>query len=208
MPRFGLPLHEDRFYALLKQSADNLVAAGELLVETLADFGHLAMRAERMRELEHQGDFVTHQILNQLQRSFVTPIDGDDIARLTQGMDDVLDHIDAAVTAMEDYQIPAPTDGAREMALVIRSSTITLRQAMDHVRRGDLKAVLPLTVEANRLENQGDQLFRGAMRDLFSNGWEVRDIIKWREVYSELEAATDSAEDVANVMEGIVLKYG
>ena len=208
MPKFGLPLGEDRFYALLGQSADNLVAAGELLVETLSDYSHLAMRAEQMRELEHKGDFVTHQVLNQLQRSFVTPIDREDIAQLTQGMDDVLDHIDAAVTAMEDYEIPTPTDGATELARAIRSSTHTLQQAMDHIRRGDLQAVLPLTVETNRLENQGDQIFRGAMRDLFRNGWDVRDVIKWREVYSELEAAMDSAEDVANVMEGIVLKYG
>src|SRR5579875_3871185 len=146
MRRFGLPLREDKFYALLAQAAENLVAAGTLLVETLGDFGHLAMRAERMRELEHQGDFLTHQILNQLQRSFVTPIDREDIAHLTQGMDDVLDHIDAAVTAMEDYEIPAPTDGARELAQAIRSSALTLQQAMDHIRRSDLQAVLPLTV--------------------------------------------------------------
>jgi len=208
MRRFGLPLREDKFYALLAQAAENLVAAGDLLVETLGDFGHLRLRAERMRELEHQGDFVTHQILSELRRSFVTPIDREDIAQLAQSMDDVLDHVDAAVMAMEDYEIAAPTAGARELALTLRNCAVTLRQAMDHLRRGSLQAVLPLTVETNRLENQGDQLFRAAMRDLFHNGWDVRDIIKWREVYSELEAAIDSAEDVANVMEGIVLKYG
>ena len=208
MPRFGLPIGEDKFYSLLGQAADNLVVAATLLVETMGDFGHLGLHAERMREVEHQGDFLTHQMMNQLQQSFVTPIDREDIARLAQGMDDVLDHMDAAVTALYDYEIPEPTVSAREMAKVIEQVSAVLQQAMAHIRRADLKAVLPLTVEVNRLENQGDQLFRLAMRDLFQNERDVRDIIKWREVYDELEAATDSAEDVANVMEGVVLKYG
>jgi predicted phosphate transport protein (TIGR00153 family) len=203
-----LPIGEDRFYNLLGQAADNLVLAGSLLVETMDDFAHLELRAERMREVEHQGDFLTHQMMNQLQQSFVTPIDREDIALLAQRMDDVLDHIEAAVTALCDYGIAEPTFSAREMAAVIRKVGEALQEAMAHVRRAELKAVLPLTVEINRLENQGDQLFRAAMRDLFQNEQDVRDIIKWREVYDELEAATDSAEDVANVMEGVVLKYG
>jgi predicted phosphate transport protein (TIGR00153 family) len=208
VPRFGLPIGEDKFYSLLGQAADNLVAAGALLVEAMADFAHLQMRAERMRELEHQGDFYTHQMMNQLQQSFVTPIDREDIAHLAQGMDDVLDHIEAAVTALCDYEIPDPTASARDMADVIQRVSVALQQAMGFIRHADLRAVLPITVEINRLENQGDQLFRAAMRDLFQNERDVRDIIKWREVYDELEAATDSAEDVANVMEGVVLKYG
>jgi predicted phosphate transport protein (TIGR00153 family) len=208
VPRFGLPVGEDKFYDLLGQAADNLVLAGGALVETMDDFEHLQMRAERMREVEHQGDFLTHQMMNQLRQSFVTPIDREDIANLTERMDDVLDHIEAAVTALCDYEIPEPTESAREMAAVILKVCATLQQAMAHLRRADLRAVLPLTVEVNRLENQGDQLFRAAMRDLFQSERDVRDIIKWREVYDELEAATDSAEDVANVMEGVVLKYG
>ena len=208
MPRFGLPIGEDKFYSLLGQAADNVLAAGLLLVETMDDFAHLGMRADRMRELEHQGDFLTHQVMNQLQQSFVTPIDREDIALLAQRLDDVLDHIEAAVTALCDYEIAAPTPTAREMAAVIQKTGTALQEAMAHIRRADLKAVLPITVEINRLENQGDQLFRAAMRDLFQNQEDVRDIIKWREVYDELEAATDSAEDVANVMEGVVLKYG
>ncbi len=172
------------------------------------EFDHLPLRADSMRELEHRGDFVTHQMLNQLQQSFVTPIDREDIALLAQRMDDVLDHVDAAVTALYDYELRTPTSAAREMAIVIKQAGETLQQAMAHLRHGDLKAILPLTVEVNRLENHGDMLFRSAMRDLFQNEYDVRDIIKWREVYDELEAATDSAEDVANVMEGVVLKYG
>jgi predicted phosphate transport protein (TIGR00153 family) len=184
------------------------VTAANLLVETMDDFRHLQMRAERMREIEHHGDFLTHQIMNQLQQTFVTPIDREDIALLAQRMDDVLDHIEAAVTALCDYEIPEATSSARDMAIVIRGVSETLQRAMANVRRGELKSVLPLTVEVNRLENQGDHLFREAMRELFRREGDVRDIIKWREVYDELEAATDSAEDVANVMEGVVLKYG
>jgi predicted phosphate transport protein (TIGR00153 family) len=207
VPLFGLPLGEDRFYVLLGQAADNIVAAGGLLVETMDDFEHLELRAERMHELEHQGDFVTHEVMNQLQRSFVTPLDREDLAMLVQRMDDVVDHIDAAVTALNDYTIVQPTSSAREMAKVIRESGAALQDAMAHIRRAELREVLPLTVEINRLENHGDQLFRTAMRELFRDNEDVRDIIKWREIYDELEAACDSAEDVANVMEGVVLKY-
>jgi len=192
---------------LLGNAADNIVAAGNLLVETMDDFEHLGHRAERMRELEHQGDFFTHQVMNQLQQSFVTPLDREDLAMLVQRMDDVVDHIDAAVTALSDYGIEQPTGSAREMAEVIRKAGGALQEAMVHIRHAELRDVLPITVEINRLENHGDQVFRAAMRELFRDGQDVRDIIKWREVYDELEAACDSVEDVANVMEGVVLKY-
>jgi predicted phosphate transport protein (TIGR00153 family) len=207
LPLFGLHLGEDKFATLLGAAADNLVAAGDLLVETMDDFAHLQMRAERMRELEHAQDSVTHQVMSELQQSFVTPFDREDIAMLVQRMDDVMDHIDAAVTALYDYEIHEPTVNAREIAKVIQKAGNELRVAMVHIRRGELRSVLPITVEINSLENQGDQFYRAAIRDLFHNCVDVRDIIKWREVYSELEAATDSAEDVANVMEGVVLKY-
>jgi uncharacterized protein Yka (UPF0111/DUF47 family) len=207
VPLFGLPIGEDRFYALLGQAAENIVAAGNLLVETMDDFDHLELRMQQMRELEHRGDFVTHEVMSQLQKSFVTPLDREDIAMLVQRMDDVVDHIDAAVTALSDYGIERPTPSAREMAEVIRRCGEALQNAMVHIRRAELRAVLPITVEMNSLENHGDQLFRTAMRELFRGEQDVRDIIKWREVYDELEAACDSAEDVANVMEGVVLKY-
>jgi predicted phosphate transport protein (TIGR00153 family) len=207
LPLFGLHLGEDKFATLLGAAADNIVAAGDLLVETMDDFAHLEMRAERMRELEHAADSVTHQVMSELQQSFVTPFDREDIAMLIQRMDDVMDHVDAAVTALYDYEIREPTVNARELAKIIQKAGNELRDAMVHIRRGELREVLPITVEINSLENQGDQFYRAAMRDLFRQCVDVRDLIKWREVYSELEAATDSAEDVANVMEGVVLKY-
>jgi predicted phosphate transport protein (TIGR00153 family) len=206
VPFLGLPIGEDKFAALLGRAADNIVAVGHLLVETMSDFDHLEFRAERMRELEHEGDSLTHQVMNELQQSFVTPFDREDIAMLVQRMDDVVDHIDAAVTALFDYGIRQPTRSAQEMAEVILEAGDAVREAMDHIERAELRDVLPITVRINSLENQADQIFRTAMRELFREP-DVRDIIKWREVYDELEAATDSVEDVANVMEGVVLKY-
>jgi uncharacterized protein len=206
MPFLGLPVGEDKFAVLLGRAADNIVAVGHLLVETMTDFDHLAYRAERMRELEHEGDSITHQLMNQLEQSFVTPYDREDLALLAQRMDDVVDHVDAAVTALFDYGIREPTKNAQELAEVILHAGDAVREAMDHIERAELRDVLPITVTINSLENQADQLFRSAMRELFDEP-DVRDIIKWRDVYRELEAATDSVEDVANVMEGIVLKY-
>jgi uncharacterized protein len=206
MPFLGLPVGEDKFTALLGNAADNIVAVGHLLVETMRDFEHLEFHAGRVRELEHEGDSITHQMMNQLEQSFVTPFDREDLALLTQRMDDVVDHVDAAVTALYDYGIAQPTKRAQELAEVILKAGDAVRDAMDHIERAELRDVLPITVNINSLENQADQLFRSAMRELFEEP-DVRDIIKWRDVYRELEAATDSVEDVANVMEGIVLKY-
>lgn len=205
--RLRLTPKETSFYDLFAKAADNLVVGAALLTELLGtDKSGRAVIAERMRDAEHTGDEVTHAIYRQLNSSFITPFDREDIYQLAGRLDDVMDAMEAAVDLATLYQVETlPPGVADQVDVLVRAADLTA-EAMPRLR--SMKDLTEYWIEINRLENQGDQLFRAAMRDLFQSERDVRDIIKWREVYDELEAATDSAEDVANVMEGVVLKYG
>jgi uncharacterized protein len=206
--KFSLMPTDHRFFDLLARSARVLVTGSEALVDFFEHYEHTEMKADHIRELEHEADFITHEVMNQLQKSFITPIDHEDIANLIQRMDDVMDFMEEASTAMRLYRIPQPRPRALEIARLMPQMTGLIERAVHLLAAGDLKGILPLTVELNRLENQADTIFRNAMAELFDEEANAADIIKWREIYSNLEAATDKAEDVANVFEGVVLKYG
>lgn len=196
-----------RFFDLLIRSARTLVEGGEALQDFFENYENPEIKAERIRELEHQADFITHEVMAQLHKTFITPIDREDIANLIQRMDDVMDFMEEASTAMRIYRIPRTRPRAVEAARLMPPMTRLIEQSIQLLADGHLKAILPITVEINHLENQGDSIFRAAMSELFDEEANPAEIIKWREVYSDLEAATDSAEDVANVLEGVVLKY-
>jgi hypothetical protein len=208
MPRFPfLPISE-RFYDLLHASAQNLVEAGEVLADLMEHYQNVEMKTERIRELEHKGDALTHEIMALLHKTFVTPIEREDIARLADRLDDVLDHIEEATAAMRIYDVSGPTASVIEMADVVRLMTIKVGEAISKLRdRRHLRDILPYCVELNRLENVADDLLRNAMGELFRGATNSRDIIKWRDIYRQLEAATDRCEDIANLLEGIVLRH-
>ncbi len=205
--KFSLVPTDRRFFDLLARSAKTLVAGSDALVDFFEHFENPEMKAERVRELEHEADFITHEVMAQLHKTFITPLDREDIANLIQRMDDVMDFMEEATTALRIYHIPAPRMRAVEVARIMPQMTRLIEQAIQMLASGDLKAILPITVEINRLENQADTLFRAAMSELFDEEANPAEIIKWREIYSNLEDATDSGEDVANVLEGVVLKY-
>jgi predicted phosphate transport protein (TIGR00153 family) len=205
--KFSLVPTDRRFFDLLRRSAATLVQGAEALEDFFANYEHAEIKAERIRELEHEADFITHEVMAQLHKTFITPIDREDIANLIQRMDDVMDYMEEASTAMRIYHIQRARPRAVEVARLMPPMTRLLEKAIQYLADGDLKAILPLTVEINSLENQADTIFRAAMSELFEEEANPAEIIKWREVYSDLESATDSAEDVANVLEGVVLKY-
>lgn len=208
MPRFPFLPRDNRFYDLLCQGAKNLVDAGEVLLDLMEHYQNVEMKTDRLRELEHNGDAITHEIMALLHKTFVTPIEREDIALLAQRMDDVLDFIEGASTAMHIYRVAAPTAKSRDLADVVRLMTIKVEQAIQHLRsHRNLREILPHCVELNRLENVADDLFRSAMAELFEDTDSAAEIIKWREIYDHLEAATDRCEDMANVLEGIVLRH-
>ena len=206
--RFSLIPRSGRFYELFNQSARNLVVASEALTDLLEHFENVETKIAHLKDLEHEGDEITHNIYLQVHKTFVTPFDREDIAALAQRMDDVMDYIEGASTAIRIYGINQPTSAARGLADLIRLQCIQLENAISVLRhKGRLKSILEQLKEINRLENEADSLFLNSMAELFRGEMNTVDIIKWRDIYDQLEEATDSCEQVAYVLEAIVLKH-
>lgn len=199
---------ETKFYDLFEKSAGNLVVAAGKLVDLFDDYRDVEAKVELIKDLEHEGDSITHEIMQSLHRTFVTPIDREDIAFLANSLDDVMDFIEAAARTAFLYRVTQPTDRVRELASIILKVTYKLNEVMPLLRRRDqFKQILKQCVEINSLENEADDVHHAALAELFDNTRDVREIIKWREIYEHMESATDRGEDVANVLEAVVLKH-
>lgn len=182
--------------------------AAKEFADLLENYKDVSIRVARITELEHQGDAITHQVMKQLHRSFLTPIDREDIALLSERLDSVMDFIEDAANSMLLYRIEQPTKRARELAIILLSITKELAQAMPYLRKhSQMRQILGHCVEVNRLENEADAITRLALAELFE-GASLADVIKWREIYEHMENAADRGEDVANVLEAVVLKHG
>ncbi len=208
MVKFSLIPRSTKFFDLFEQSARNMVKISQVLKDMIDTWECLEGRVAEITELEHEGDSITHQIIAQLHRTFVPPFDREDIAQLAHTMDDVTDFIHSTADAMFIYKIDRPTGRAKELASILVEATTEVEKAICGLRRHtELKKILGKCVEINRLENMADRVFRAAIGELFENGVEVPQIIKWREIYEHMESATDRCEDVANVLEGVALKH-
>ena len=206
--RLSLIPRSGRFFELFDKSARNLVVASEALTDLLEHFENVGTKTVHLKDLEHEGDEITHEIYLQVHKTFVTPFDREDIAALAQRMDDVMDYIEGASTAIRIYGISQPTAAARGLADLIRLQCVQLEKAVSVLRhKGRLKSILEQLKEINRLENEADSLYLDSMAELFRGEMTAVDIIKWRDVYDQLEEATDSCEQVAYVLEAIVLKH-
>ncbi|MFC1966440.1 DUF47 domain-containing protein [Chloroflexota bacterium] len=207
MFKFPFMPREEKFFGLFEGSAQNAVKAAQRLKRLLDAWNNIEARVSEITELEHEGDSITHRIMEQLNRTFVTPFDREDIALLANSLDDVTDFIEAAADAMFIYKVNPPSQSARELSDVIVRAATEVEKATALLRnRAHLKQIPERCVEINRLENMADRIFRSAMADLFDNTTDITEIIKWREIYEHMESATDRCEDVANVLEGVALK--
>ena len=207
---FKLPFmpREEKFFDLFESSAHNIVEASQVLKQLVDTWENVEPRVEEIRELEHKGDSITHEVIARLHRTFVTPFDREDIASLTKSLDDVMDFIDAAAGAMLLYKVGSPGKRAKELADIIIQATAEVEQAVLDLRhRAKLKQIFDRCVEINRLENAADVVYRAAMAELFEDSTDMAHVIKWREIYEHMESATDRCEDVANVLEGVALKH-
>ena len=200
---------ENRFFFLLHQSALNIQKVAIRFQDLMEDFDNVAAKVREIKELEEFGDQIIHDITHSLHRTFVTPLDREDILGLAGSLDDVIDAIDEAAQYTLEYRIDQPTEYARHLATIIRSCADELERAVGLLssRGSKLQEILPMAVEINRLENEADGILSRAMGELFSGSDNVIDILKWRDIYNDMEEATDRAEDAANVLEGIVLKH-
>jgi len=208
MFRFPFIPREQKFFDLFEESAHNMVKAARGLKRMVDTWGDIRKSVDEIDDLEHKGDTITHQIMAQLNRTFVTPFDREDIAMLAHTLDDVTDFIHAAADAMLIYKIDHPTSRAKELADIIVQAAVEVEKAIPQLRhRAELRKILERCVEINRLENLADRVFRSAQAELFGDTADMAQVIKWREIYEHMESATDRCEDVSNVLEGVALKY-
>ena len=204
---FRLLPREEKFYADFLAMADELQRGARLLEEMLAGEKPVWDKADEIKEVEHKCDFLTHELIQRLNRTFVTPIDREDIHALARSLDDVMDAIDAAAAVIRLYSLDTVRFGARELAKTISSSTVVIRHALSALEKG-AKGVNAHAVEINRLENEADRLHQQAVVRLFDEETNPIVVMKWKETFDFLEGATDRCEDVANVIESIVVKHG
>ena len=203
---FRLIPREEKFYTDFQALADELKRGAALLEAMLAPERPAWDKADEIKEVEHKCDFLTHEIIQRLNRTFVTPIDREDIHELAKSLDDVMDAIDAVATMVKLYKLNPIRFGARELAVTITSSTKQIRLALDALERK--KGVTTHAVEINRLENEADRIHQEAVGRLFEDERDPIIVMKWKETLDFLEHATDRCEDVANVLEGVVVKHG
>ena len=196
---------DTRFFDLFADMAGNLGEAARVLRQTLQDFHNVEERVQRLKEIEHRGDEMTHNILTKLNQSFITPFDREDIHELASSLDDVLDFIYAAGIRLIMYKITSAPEAAPRLADVIVRQTDQLSEAVGGLEKNH-DQVLENCVEINRLENEADQIARSAIGTLFEKEKDPISLIKLKELYEVLESATDKAEDAANVLESVVLK--
>lgn len=205
--RFSLIPRERKFFDLFEEDARNAVKAAKLLEDLVNHWENVDTKISQITDVEHEGDEITHRIMAELHSTFVTPLDREDITALAHAVDDVVDFIQAAADAMHVYHVLVPTQRSKELASIIVQATAEMEKAMPALRQpGDLKRILSHCVELNRLENAADRVYRLALGELFTDRPDVVEIIKWREIYNHMESATDRAEDVADVLEGVALK--
>jgi uncharacterized protein len=202
--RLSLVPKEHDYFRLFSELAANLDAAAQLLPKFMDD-GDRRSIAAAILEHEHVGDKIVHDIVRRLNKSFVTPIDREDIYDLVATTDEVLDNIEAAVDMVMLYRIGEITEQAQRQAGVIARATPLLKECMDNLEKP--KGLDERIIAINSLENDGDRILREAIAGLFDGEMKCTDIIKWKDVYEMLEAAIDECEHVANVIESIVLKH-
>jgi len=195
---------EETFFDTFVELAENIHAGAKALVEMLENYTDPAGQAERIKDIEHKGDNITHQLMTRLNQTFITPIDREDIHELSSKIDDVLDLTDAAASRLVIYNVDRILPGVADLARILLRATEEVVSAVRVLEKQD--HVLDHCIEINRLENEADRLCRKLIAQLFDEEKDPVQIIKWKEIIEVLETATDKCEDVANVIESVVLK--
>ena len=201
-----LPRETD-FFSMFEKAALNLNRGAALLVEMMEDISSSEAKSKSIRDVEQEGDILTHEVMRRLNKTFLTPVDREDIHALISRMDDVLDLIWASADRAVLFRIKDSTPEAVELSKKILRTTEIITKALSNLKDKKYSYIQEYCIEINRLENAADKTYREALVRLFD---EIKDpilVIKWKEVYDHLEDATDTCEDVANILEGIVLKH-
>jgi predicted phosphate transport protein (TIGR00153 family) len=207
MPRLGdLFAPRDRaYFELFEEAGRNVVVAAELLEKLLVNYPDNRELAGQILDCEHEGDRITHDIIDRLNHTFVTPIDREDILALASALDDIVDYTEEVADYLGLYGIEAPMDQAISLARLLSAACREISRAIP-LLRGFKPELSEHTVEVNRLENEGDRLTREAIASLFDARIDPMVVIRWKDIFERLEAAIDSTEHVADILHGIVIK--
>jgi uncharacterized protein len=201
---FSLIPKDTSFFRMFSAMSDNLIAGARTLVDLFADYQDVERKIEQVHRIEREGDELTHAILTKLNQTFITPLDREDIHQLASKLDDVLDFINASAARIVMYRITTPPPAAGELAQIILKQSQELQKAVSLMQKNG--NILSHCVEINRLENEADLVAQHAIARLFECEKDPINLIKIKELLEFLERATDKAEDVANVLETVVLK--
>lgn len=199
---------EEKFFDHFRQAADLLMEGAIQFRKMIMDLENVEMHAKKIREIEQNADKVTHHIIELLHKTFITPLDREEIHQLINSMDDIIDHIEAASERILLYKMTTVTPETMEMADICVKSCEDIRSIMNKLENlKDAQDILKSCVEINSLENKADTLLRSSMAKLFESEPDIRVLLKTKEIYELLETVTDRCEDVANIIEGIVLEH-
>ena len=205
MPLRLLP-REESFFDLFEQMARKVQEGAEELLDLVKNYSDVDQKAGRVVDIEHEGDEITHEVMRRLNTTFVTPFDRDDIYRLASSLDDVLDHIEAGAEYLQLHRIEDSLPQMVSLTETLATAASITSDAMPSLRK--MRGLENYWVEINRLENQGDRSYRRTIAELFSGDYKAMDVLKYKDIIEEVEAAIDRLEDVANTVESIVLKQG
>jgi predicted phosphate transport protein (TIGR00153 family) len=201
---FSLFPREEDFFVLFRKQAALVREGCSQLLEMVTAFDRLEERAKQLKEVEHRADVVTHEIFERLNRTFITPLEREDIHQLASNLDDVLDAVEAIGSRLVLFQVGKPPGEAVRMATILTECAGQIEQAVDNLKK--MNNLISFTMEINRLENEADGISRQVTADLFSGKHDLLDVMRWKEIYDRLEGAADNCEDVANSIESIVVK--
>jgi predicted phosphate transport protein (TIGR00153 family) len=202
--RLSLLPRDSAFFDLFIEAGQNTVHAAHLLDQMMGSWPEDGGLAPQILEAEHEGDRITHDIVQRLNSTFVTPIDREDIYGLATQMDDIVDYTEEAADLLGLYQIEAPMTQAQALTKVLVGACEQLSGGLEHLR--ELKGLDGYWIEIHRLENEGDRISRDAVASLFSDGIDPMVVIRWKDMFAVLENAIDSTETAAQILEGIVIK--
>ncbi|MBI5170677.1 MAG: DUF47 domain-containing protein [Candidatus Eisenbacteria bacterium] len=201
---FSLFPKEEDFFLLFRKQAALVREACDQLHEMMEKFDRLEERTKALKDTEHRADLVTHEIFERLNRTFITPLEREDIHALASGLDDVIDAAEAIASRLVLFNITGPTPESIKMTAILRDCGRQIEKAVENLK--NMQNLMSFTIEINRLENEADGISRQVVADLFSGRHEILDVMRWKEIYGRLESASDQCEDVANAIESIVLK--
>ena len=209
MAKFQFLPAETKFYEWFEKATANLLEAADALADLLDNYEQVENKVARITELEHRGDFIVHEVMHLLMQTLIIPLDGEDIERLISALDDSLDKIEATAVRMLIFRIEQPTEKARQLGHLIRSGAQELNMAMPNLReKKNFRLVTEHIKEINTIENNGDRVLREALVEIVNHKDDLYNLIRWKEIYEMLEETTDTMEDVADVLQRVVIKNG